>query len=169
VNLRLAFMLVVFAALVLRTDLAVAVPKPSWKCIQGVCVGTSREAVEYRFAGSADRFSGKLSFSVRVPGGRLWLTFFKQVDAVALDNVTPVKYVTKVETCDPLFRLPDGVMKGMRIPFGKRWRGYTFGYGGEPYGPIWQKRVRVGSKTFRVRLHIVKARVNCIGLSRATG
>jgi hypothetical protein len=172
VTVRLALVLGVFAIVALTGDAlgaSSAGPKPSWRCVAGVCVGTSREAVEYRFAGYADRFGDKLSFSVRVPGGHLQLLFVKEVDAVSLDNATPVNHVTKVETCDPLFRLPDGVVKGTPIPFGKTWRGYRFGYGGEPYGPIWQKRVREGSKTLRVRLHILKGRVNCVGLSRPTG
>ncbi len=162
----LALMGLALAMAVQATAAASAEPQPSWSCISGICVGTSREAIEYRFAGHADRFSDKLSFSVRVPGGEVWLLFVKQVDSIALDNATPVNYVTKVLTCDPILRLPDGVRMGTRIPFGKTWRGYKFGYGGEPYGPMWQKRVRVRGKTVRVRLYMLKGRVDCVELAR---
>lgn len=161
---RLFGVIVVIVALGLPLT-ASAAPQPAWKCLSAVCVGTSRAEIEYRF-GRSDK---RLYFSVKVPGGRVWLAFFKEVDAVALDHVTAVNRVTKVETCDPIFRLPDGVVKGTMIPFGKRWHGYKFGYGGEPYGPIWQKWVRVGSMTVRVRLSIEKARVTCVGLSRISG
>jgi hypothetical protein len=156
--------IVVAVALALPLTASTA-PKADWKCIAGICVGTSRAEIGYRF----NRYGGpetSLWWRVRVGGGRVFMTFFKEVDAVALDNITRTNFVTKVETCDPIVRLPDGVTIGTKIPFGNWWRGYKFGYGGDPYGPIWQKRIHVGSRTIRVRLIIEKGRVVCVSLSR---
>jgi hypothetical protein len=125
--------IVVAVALALPLTASTA-PKADWKCIAGICVGTSRAEIGYRF----NRYGGpetSLWWRVRVGGGRVFMTFFKEVDAVALDNITRTNFVTKVETCDP-------------------------------YGPIWQKRIHVGSRTIRVRLIIEKGRVVCVSLSR---
>ena len=36
----------------------------------------------------------------------------------------PANRVLNVNTCSPVFRLPDGTTSGTSIPFGKRWNGY---------------------------------------------
>jgi len=148
---------------------ASAASKPSWKCVSGVCLGMSREATEHRFGAGDPR---NLYFSVNVPGGRLWLSFFKEVDRVALDDATRLNYVSQIQTCDRLFRLPDGVVQGTRIPVGKTWRGYKLVANGSefhPTAPVWEKRLQVGAKKIRVRLHVEKSRVKCLGLSRVFG
>jgi len=71
-----------------------------------------------------------------------------------------------------IFRLPDSVASGTKVPAGKTWRGYRFVAPGSEFNPlaaVWEKRVLVAAKKFRIRLHVEKGRVKCLGLSRVFG
>jgi hypothetical protein len=140
---------------------------PSWVCIKGLCIGHSRDRIDYRYGPNWN--GGRLSRSLKVPGGSVGVAFYRELvlDYVALDNVKPTNHVTGVGTCDPVFRLPDGVELGTRIPFGRYWKGYKRVNLFEPGPrPGWRRFVTVGGKKVRVTLDIDQGRVRCVSIAR---
>jgi hypothetical protein len=79
----------------------------------------------------------------------------------------PADRVPTVGTCDPIFRLPDGVTLGTAIPFGKRWHGYkgiTYYLEGGGFG--WEKVVRPKGIPTKVLLSMNRGRVQCVDLEQ---
>ena len=123
-----------FALVIVTATLAVplsgdaASPKPSWTCISGICLGNSRDALDYRFGTVAPDLPSR---EIHVQGGRVRACFWRCTDAVTEDGFThyggtqrPANNALTVSTCDRVVRLPDRVSVGQRIPFGTRWNGY---------------------------------------------
>jgi len=147
-----------------------ATPKPSWRCIAGICLGHSRIALDYQYGVRAPDIPSR---TIRVPGGRVWACFWRCTNAVTEDGFTyyggtqrPANRLLTVGTCSPIFRLPDGTIKGTTIPFGKRWNGYRrITLEGGQFG--WEKAVRRGQSKMRVTLSVTQGRVQCVYLERA--
>ena len=162
------------AILVLPFSAAAATPKPSWSCIQRLCVGQSRELIDYRYGkdwreGLYRTITVPKGRTITVPKGKVTIYFYKEyvLDYVALDNVKDYGRVTGLASCDPNFELPDGVALGTKIPFGKTWNGYKRVALYEPGPrPGWRKFVRVGKAGLRVTLDIDRGRVTCVSIAR---
>ena len=166
---RYALLGLVATALTAPLDGAGAIPKPSWTCIAGICLGHSRAALDYRFGTVAPDLPSR---QISVRGGRVWACFWRCTDAVTEDGFTyyggtvyPADRVLTVSTCNPVARLPDGTSIGTKVPFGARWRGYRrIRMEGFAFG--WEKRVSVGTQIVIVTLHMQQARVRCVYLER---
>jgi len=156
-----------FAALVFPVTAQGASPKPSWRCIAGVCLWESRQAIDYDYG---VRPTDIPSRTIRVPGGKVWACYWRCTDAETEDGFTyyggtqrPANRLLTVSTCDPIFRLPDGTTHGTRIPYGTRWNGYhQRRFEGGVIG--WEKTVRSGHTKVNVSLLMDKARVDCVYL-----
>lgn len=166
--------LIAILALVLALPISAgsATPKPSWRCIAGICVGQSRGAITYKYGVVVDDIPSR---EIRVPGGRVSACFWRCQGAVTEDGFTyyggtmrPAKRVLTVSTCSPIFRLPDGTILGTSIPFGKQWNGYRRIVLSEP-GPRagWEKIVQTGVGRVRVVLDPTEGRVRCAYLELA--
>ncbi len=150
---------------------ATAPPAKSWKCLAGVCLGNSREALSYRHGLPVDW--GKPSEDIAVKGGNLHACFWRCWDAVTEDGfeyyggtARAGNSVLAVQTCDPIFQLPDKTKIGTRIPFGERWNGYRRILR-EGHQFAWEKYVRVGTSRVHVVLPVDQGRVVCVTLERA--
>ena len=157
------------ATLALPLTAESASPKPSWRCIAGICLFESREAIAYKYGGIVDDIPSR---TIRVPGGQVWACFWRCQGAVTEDGFTyyggkqrPANRLLTVSTCDPIFRLPDGTTYGTFIPYGDRWHGYRRIALFEPGPrPGWEKIVRSGLTKIRVVLDVTRGRVRCVYL-----
>lgn len=142
-----------------ETGAASAAPKPNWKCISGVCLGTTVAAMYYRYgADSAQQSGGEgvVYWEIGVPGGRVGATN-------PGDMCRASKRITRIGTGDPIVTLPDGVQIGTKIPFGKTWRGYTYFTHGD-FNSAWRKRIVVNKTKIEVVLDMTRGRVTGVGL-----
>jgi hypothetical protein len=163
----LATVVSVLACLALPVTAQGASPKASWRCIAGICLWESRDQINYDYGVAADDIPSR---TLHVPGGRVWACSWRCNDAVTEDGFTyyggtqrPANRLLNVSTCDPIFRLPDGVAAGTRIPFRDRWNGYHRRlFEGGAIG--WQKTVRSGRTQINVSLQMNKGRVYCVSL-----
>ena len=122
-----------------------ATSKPSWTCIRGVCVGTSVAAMYHRYGpGWATPYDGAVAAGIAVPGGRVYATNMG-------DLCRATRRITTISTSDPIVRLPDGVQIATKIPFGPKWRGYTYFTRGD-FNGAWRKRISVKGAKVEVRL-----------------
>jgi hypothetical protein len=130
-----------------------AAPKPSWKCIRGLCIGTTVKAMNERYGpGWATSYDGAVSAGIKVPGGRVYVTNVG-------DFCRATKRITTISTSDPIVRLPDGVRIGTKIPSKAKWRGYTH------VKSAWRKRLSVKGEKVEVRLEAFKGRVTGVRLT----
>jgi hypothetical protein len=164
--------MVLFAvALAVPLNASGAAPKPSWRCIAGICLGHSRAALDYTYGVVATDIPSR---TIRVPGGRVWACFWRCTNAVTEDGFTyyggtqrPANRLLTVSTCHPIFRLPDGTTRGRYIPFRKRWNGYRrIRLEGFQFG--WTRIVQRGEMKVRVTLSVTGGRVQCVYLEQAT-
>ena len=154
------------AALALPISASAANPKPSWRCIAGVCLGESRAKLAYEHSQLGlpdDKPSGR----VKVSGGYVNFCFYHCLGSVYEDNVTynggkdrPSNRVLQVSTWFPIFALPDGVRLGTVIPFGNWWRGYKRTTLSEPLRVAWHKTVGHGRTRIGVWLAVDHGRVS---------
>ena len=155
--------------LVLPSTGAGASPKPSWRCIAGVCLGHTRAALDYRYGVRAPDIPSR---TIRVQRGRIWACFWRCTNAVTEDGFTyyggtqrPANRLLTVSTCSSNFRLPDGTTRRTAIPFGKRWRDYRrIRLEGGGFG--WEKVVRSGTTRTRVTLSVIQGDVQCVYLEQ---
>jgi len=133
--------------------------KPSWKCISGVCLGTTVAAMNYRYgAGWAESSGdGVVGGEIKVSDGHVYATNTG-------DLCRATKRITRISTSDPIVRLPDGVQMGTKIPFGRTRRGYTYFTHGD-FNSAWRKRVVVNRVRVEVMLFMTRGRVTSVGLN----
>ena len=164
--MRRSLILILAAALALPMAASASTPKPSWRCIAGVCLGQSRGAITYKYGVVVDQLPSR---GIRVPGGRVWACFWRCQGSVTEDGFTyyggtmrPANRLLTISTCDSIFLLPDGTTLGTNIPFGKLWNGYRRIVLYEP-GPRagWEKVVQTGVGKVRVVLDPSQGRVSC--------
>jgi hypothetical protein len=142
-------------------------PKPSWRCITGICLWESRQAIDYEYGIKASNIPPARSASPADKSGR---AFWRCTDAVTEDGFTyyggtqrPANRLLTVSTCDPIFRLPDGTVHGTRIPYRDRWNGYNQRrFEGGVIG--WEKTVHTGRTKINVSLLVNQGRVDCVYL-----
>jgi hypothetical protein len=77
----------------------------------------------------------------------------------------PANRLLSVNTCSPIFALPDGVTFGTAIPFGRRWHGYRrIWLEGGAFG--WERIAWERGTRTRVTLTTNRGRVQCVNLEK---